>query len=89
MRQLIISLIIAVATVFNMSAQTQVILTGNCGTDCKWSFDGYTLKIYNANKKGLDVNIQDYNTSSQLAPWTKKKLDVRKVEIERGISSIG
>lgn len=89
MRYLIITLIAAVSVVFGTSAQTQAIIGGNCGTDCKWTYDGYTLTITNANKKGLDVSINDYNTSNSLAPWVKKKLDVRKVQIEKGISRIG
>lgn len=89
MRHLIITLAIAIASILGASAQTQAIISGNCGTDCKWTYDGYTLRIFNVNKKGLDVSIQNYNTSNQLAPWTKKKLDVRKVEIERGIDRIG
>ena len=89
MRHLIITLVIAAASIFGASAQTQIIQTGNCGPDCKWTFDGYTLTINNTNKKGLDVSIKDYNTSNNLAPWAKKKFDVRKVQIERGISRIG
>ncbi|MBD5226319.1 MAG: leucine-rich repeat protein [Bacteroidales bacterium] len=89
MRHFIISLAIAIASILGASAQTQAIMGGSCGTDCKWTYDGYTLKVFNVNKKGLDVAIQNYNTSNQLAPWSKKKLDVRKVEIDRGINHIG
>lgn len=64
-------------------------IEGSCGTDCVWSFDGYTLTISNVNKKGQFVAIDNYNTRKDVAPWVKKKLDVRKVEIGRGISRIG
>ncbi|MDE6291822.1 MAG: hypothetical protein K2M16_09840, partial [Muribaculaceae bacterium] len=60
MRNLIITLILVVASALGASAQTQVIQTGNCGQDCKYSFDGYTLTITNTNKKGLEVSINDY-----------------------------
>lgn len=90
MKHLIITMTLVVAFVFGLSAQTtQAIIGGSCGTDCKWTFDGYTLTISNSNKKGLDVSIDNYNTSNQLAPWAKKKLDVKKVKIEQGISRIG
>lgn len=89
MKYLIITLTIAVASVFGASAQIQTSQTGKCGEDCKWSFDGYTLTISNDSKKDFDVSIKDYNTSSNVAPWVKKKLDVRKVQIENGINRIG
>lgn len=89
MRHLIISLVLVATVFFGASGRTQAIIGGTCGTDCNWTFDGYTLTISNTNKKGLDVNIKDYNTSTSLAPWVKKKLDVRSVRIESGISRIG
>lgn len=64
-------------------------IEGRCGDDCGWTFDGYTLTISNTNKKGFDVEIRNYNTTSDVAPWIKKKLDVRKVVIGSGISRIG
>ena len=62
---------------------------GSCGTDTKWSFDGYTLVISNVNDKGQNVAIQEYNVEKQIAPWTKAKLDIRKVEIKAGVTRIG
>ena len=90
MRHLIITLTLCVATIFGLSADvTRAIFGGSCGIDCKWTYDGYTLTITNSNKKGLDVSINNYNTTNQLAPWVKKKLDVKKVVIESGIKHIG
>lgn len=90
MRHLIATLVIAIISVFGASAQiTQAIVGGNCGTDCQWSFNGYTLSIRNTNKKGMDVEINNYNTSNNIAPWLKKRLNVRKIEIGEGISRIG
>ena len=62
---------------------------GYCGTDTKWSFDGYTLVISNVNDKGEKVTIKEYNVEKQIAPWTKAKLDIRKVEIKAGVTRIG
>lgn len=64
-------------------------IEGKCGDDCKWSFDGYTLTISNVSKKYMFVETDNYNTTSKLAPWIKKKLDVRKVQINKGIYRIG
>lgn len=83
----ILAVLVTLFAVIGMSAQTLV--GGTCGVDCRWSFDGYTLFVSNANKKGLPVTMDNYNTSKAIAPWVKKKLDVRKVEIGRGVSRIG
>ncbi|MDE7421687.1 MAG: caspase family protein [Muribaculaceae bacterium] len=90
MKHYISVLAILLCAVFSGFAQgVQSRIGGNCGTDCKWSYDGYTLTISNVNKKGLDVSIDDYNTSSILAPWTKRKLDIKKVVIGSGVTKIG
>ena len=62
---------------------------GTCGTDVKWTFDGYTLTVRNVNQKGFIESIENYDLKSNLAPWKKKGLDVRKIVIERGIDRIG
>lgn len=62
---------------------------GTCGEDVEWTFDGFTLTISNVNTKGQYVAIADYDLKKQIAPWTKKKLDIRKVQIESGITRIG
>ena len=41
---------------------------GSCGTDTKWSFDGYTLVISNVNDKGQKVAIQEYNVKEYFKP---------------------
>lgn len=89
MKHSIITASIALLTIFGASAQTVRQAEGKCGTDCKWEFDGYTLSILNDSKKGFSVEIDDYNTKSNIAPWVKKKLDVRKVNIGNGITRIG
>ncbi len=70
-------------------AQYSHSVEGKCGDDVKWSFDGFTLVITNVNKKGLPMEMDDYDISQRIAPWTKKKLNIRKVEIQRGIKNIG
>ncbi|MBO5444693.1 MAG: caspase family protein [Muribaculaceae bacterium] len=85
-------LAIALSLCFALNVFPQIAhsgIGGNCGSDCKWYFDGYTLSISNSNKKGIRVEMSDYNTSTQLAPWVKKKLNVKKVRIGAGISKIG
>jgi len=71
-------------------AQTSIYKTeGFCGTDAKWTFDGMTLTIVNASKEGHYVSIADYDMKYKIAPWIKKKLDVKKVQISVGITRIG
>ncbi len=92
MKRYIIALTITIFCVICSFGQTvQNKIEGKCGDDCKWSFDGYTLTISNTNtnKKRVGVEIDDYNTKTMLAPWVKKKLDVRKVHIEDGVTRIG
>lgn len=60
---------------------------GTCGKDVEWSFDNVTLTIKNVDKLGFNVEMQDYDLSTNRAPWSKK--DIRKVVIERGITNIG
>lgn len=89
MKRHILTALISALAVFSGPAQTIYNVEGKCGDDCKWAFDGYTLSITNTNKKGFDVHIDDYNTKSRIAPWVKKKLDVRRVNIGSGIDRIG
>lgn len=86
----IISLaVVALGALTAMSQSVTTPMEGSCGQDCKWSFDGYTLTISNANKKGFNVAMDDYDTKNILSPWKKKKLDVRKINVERGVTRIG
>lgn len=90
MKKYIVSLLMVILTMPCIIAQVNTYRAeGNCGTDCKWTFDGYTLRIYNANKKKAPVVIDQYNTGKNLAPWAKKKLNVRKVDIGKNITRIG
>lgn len=89
MKRYIIAAVISLLCIPGTFAQVVNTAEGKCGTNCKWTFDGYTLTISNDDKKGFYVQIDDYNTKTKLAPWVKKKLNVRKVNIGPGISRIG
>ena len=90
MKKHIILLIAALLSISAGWAQSSIYKTeGNCGPDVKWVFDGLTLTIANASKDGAYVSIPDYDLKRNLAPWTKKKLDVKKVQIGSGIVRIG
>lgn len=90
MKQHIVTGLIFLFSIMGVCAQTERSkIEGKCGNDCKWSFDGYTLAITNVNKRGFETEISNYNTTTDLAPWIKKKLDVRKVYIGNNISRIG
>ena len=70
-----------------LKAQSQI--EGTCGEDTKWIFDGYTLTITNVEKMGNAVAMDDYGVNYKKAPWCKKNLNVRKVVIEYGVTTIG
>jgi len=89
MKKYILMLLLAAMSMSAAFAQYSYSMEGHCGTDVKWSFDGNTLIIQNVNKQGQRVRMDDYNVSMNLSPWVKKKLKVRKVEIQKGIQNIG
>lgn len=79
-----------IALCLPMSAQSGFYkVKGTCGDDVEWTFDGFTLSINNVNTKGQYVTISDYDLKKQIAPWKKKNLEVRKVQIGSGITRIG
>ena len=88
MKKLILFFMTAIMAT-GMSAQLYKKVEGSCGQDTKWSFDGYTLTISNVNTKGMLTEIDDYDVKNNLPGWIKKKLDVRKINIEPGIYKIG
>lgn len=86
----IVSAVFALLAFASVSySQSDIIVgEGKCGEDLKWSFDGYTLTITNVSKDGAASKMDDY-TLTDLAPWVKKKFDIRRVRIDFGISRIG
>ena len=90
MKKIIVTTLLTTLCVLGMSAQTSIsTVSGTCGTDTKWVFDGYALTIKNVSKTGLMANMDNYDLQLKKAPWVKKNLNVRKVVIEEGIYSIG
>ena len=89
MKRYILMLMMAVLCMPEVFAQYNFRTEGTCGQDVKWSHDGFTLVISNVNKKGLPVYMSDYNIEKNVAPWIKKKLTIRKVEIQNGVQNIG
>lgn len=70
-------------------AQSVYKTSGTCGEELMWTFDGYTLAITNVTKNPHKVAMDDYDLESRKAPWTKKKLDIRKIQIGKGVTRIG
>lgn len=64
-------------------------LTGSCGNDVKWSYDGYTLTISNGNNRGEMSEMDDFDLSNNTPGWIKKECDIRKINIGEGIYKIG
>lgn len=87
MKNRLSTLIIALLTTLSVSAQG--VIEGTCGKDVAWTFDGKTLTIQNVSKKNFYVNIDNYSTKENVAPWVKENLDVRSVRIGTGIQTIG
>ena len=79
MKNRLSTLIIALLTTLSVCAQG--VIEGTCGKDVAWNFDGKTLTIQNVSKKNFYVNIDNYSTKENVAPWVKEKLDVRSVLI--------
>lgn len=79
--------LLVVLSVCVANAQKQ---EGNlANNDVMWNFDGYNLTLTNVNKNGLPQAIDDYDVNKNLAPWVKKGLKVRRVNIDNGITRIG
>lgn len=89
MKRYILMVMMTVLCLQGVKAQSAYKTSGTCGTDVVWTFDGYTLVISNVSKKFFSMPMEDYDMISKTAPWIKKKLDVRKVQIEDGITRIG
>ena len=90
MKRYIIMILVAVLSSLSATAQKAIYKTeGKCGDNVQWKYDGYTLFIINVDKTGLDVAIDNYDMEFMKAPWIKKKLDIKKVDIGLGITRIG
>ena len=89
MKRYIFILTMALLCMPEVFAQYSYRTEGTCGEDIKWSHDGFTLVITNVHKKGMPVYMDNYNIDQNVAPWIKKKLNIRKVEIQKGIKNIG
>ena len=72
-------------------SQTSTI-EGSCGDDMKWTFDGITLTI-STNNKATGAKffkpMDDYGLEKNISPWRKKKLDIKKIVLGAGVTSIG
>ncbi len=89
MKRYMLILTLALFSMSEVFAQINYREEGSCGEDVSWSFDGITLVISNINTKGQMVTMADYGLEKKVAPWTKKKLNIRKVQILPGIKNIG
>lgn len=76
---------------FSMFAQSwnYVNKYGKCGEAVSYEFDGNTLFIRNADKKGKLANMNDYDLDRKKTPWKKFKNEIRKVVIGDGVVNIG
>ena len=70
------------------TTQAQTAVEGFCGEGMKWSFDGNTLAI-SITKKGILKPMNDYNMNNNISPWRKKGLNIKRVRMGAGVTSIG
>lgn len=89
MKRYLFILISCVIGLLEVNAQYGNVVEGKCGEEVRWRFDGYTLTISNVNKEGMTVNMDNYNVKENVAPWIKKNLKVKKVNIKSGIKNVG
>ena len=89
MKRYFLMVMMTVLCLQGINSQSVYKSSGTCGEDVMWTFDGYTLILTNVSKKSFSVAMDDYDLTNKIAPWIKKKLDVRKVQIENGITRIG
>lgn len=89
MKRFFVLLITSVLLLPGLQAQSFSNIEGTCGQDVKWVFDGYKLTISNVSKTGSPVSMADYDLQVKKAPWVKKNLNVRKVQVGMGIDQIG
>jgi hypothetical protein len=88
MKKYISTIIILLFGITAIQAQTSTI-EGSCGDDMKWSFDGYTLSVFTVSKDHFFKPMDNYGMERNISPWRKKKLDIRRVQIGSGVTSIG
>ena len=90
MKKILIMIIMAVCCLPNTLAQSKITKAeGMLGPVLKWTFDGYTLQFSDISEKSETTEIPNFDVKSSIAPWVKKKLNVRKVNIGAGITKIG
>ncbi len=89
MKKVFFTIIMSVLFLSELNAQSVSNIEGTCGPNTKWIFDGYLLTIMAGDKVGVTPHIDDYDLNKKKAPWVKKKLNIRKVQIGKNISQIG
>lgn len=87
MKKKISTILMLLLCIIRTQAQTTAI-EGSCGNNMKWSFDGSTLTISITDQEQL-FPMDDYNMEKNMAPWRKKGLDIRRVKVGSGVTSIG
>lgn len=89
MKRLFIAIIASLLCASTMFAQSNH-SEGTCGSDVRWSFDGFTLTLsrqYDKEGKGI---VKDYIVQKEQAPWIKRnRLDIKKLVVGPGITRIG
>lgn len=89
MKRIFLFAILAVMS-FAISAQSVSSgynITGKCGNNIKWTYVSGTLTL-SLSKPDLYSTMYNYDKEN-IAPWNKKKLDIKKVYVNFGVLNIG
>lgn len=83
--------LLLVSSICTIETMAQIKIEGTIDKYIQWTFDGQTLTIFNDGIKERYMRLPDYDNTSKLAPWIKKKLanSIERVVIQGGISRIG
>lgn len=72
---------------FGQSASSGFSNTGKCGDNVKWTYVSGTLTL-SLVKPDVWSSMYNYDKTN-IAPWNKKKLDIKRVVIKTGVINIG
>ena len=83
----LLSIVLTASTIAHGQSFTKI--EGKCSDDIKWTFDGVTLFLTNVGTNMSYAVLPDYDTKMNIAPWLKRGLNVKRVQVGSGIIRIG
>ena len=81
-------LVLLLLSLLIMGAEAQSI-GGKCGNLVRWEFDGFTLTLSCTSKIGEKGTMSDFDLANNIAPWSKKDFNIRKLYVGVNVVNIG